>query len=372
MTRAARSLPATFMRGGTSRGVLFRRDDLPEDRADWAEIFLSVMGSPDENRRQLDGMGGGISSLSKVCVIGAPTHPEADIDYTFAQVGVATADVEYAGACGNMSSAVGPFAVLSGLVAAPEEGEVALLVHDTNTGKLIRTRFGIEGGLPAVTGDTFIDGVAGSGAPVWLDFLDPAGSRTGKLFPTGQRTDTLGGIPATLADVASPCVFVAMESLGLDRLPSPDEIAADTALTDRLETLRREAALRMGLAETREGAPNSIPRIGIVAAPAEARTLSGRVLAPGNMDLGIRMMSMSDPHRAVPVTAALCLAAMVRIPGTVPAGLASSTGAEVRLAHPSGITVAAADVSDAQGEPVVRSTSLVRTTRRLFDGQVFW
>ncbi len=373
-----RAIPATYMRGGTSRGVVFRRDDLPADPAEWDAIFLSVMGSPDVNRRQLNGMGGGISSLSKVCVVGAATRDGADVDYTFAQVAVDEARVEYAGACGNMSSAIGPFAVTSGLARAPDNGPCTLSIHDTNTGKLIRTRFQMRDGAPAVAGDVALDGVAGTGAAIWLDFLDPSGTKSGTLFASGRRRDRLDvmgrSVEATLIDVASPCVFVGLHDLGLDILPTPDGIAANPLLLSTLEDIRRAASVEMGLATDRDAAARlkSIPRIGLVCSPAAHVALSGRPVPASEMEIGIRMISMGDPHRAVPITAALCLAAAVQIPGTVPHGLVGSPGSSIRIGHPSGTTVAAAEVQVDGDQVSVGSASVMRTARRLFEGRVFW
>ena len=378
MPKGRRSLTATYMRGGTSRGVMFLRDDLPEDRADWEDIFLAIMGSPDQNCRQLDGMGGGISSLSKVCVLGKPSHKDADIDYTFAQVSVNKARVEYAGACGNMSSAVGPFAVQRSLVSVMDEGKVSLVIHDTNTGKLIRTRFIMEGGAPGVKGTVLIDGVAGTGSPVWLDFLYPAGSRTGHLFPTGNRSDTLGvgkaSVTATLADIASPCVFLSMKELGLKHPPGPDDMAKNSSLMMRLENLRCEASIRMGITATLEDAAEikSIPRIGFVYPATSHVTLSGKVLRIDEMDIGLCMISMGDPHRAVPITAALCLAALAQIRETVPNFISTTSRSDLRIGHPSGITQVAADVMECAEGHSVRLASVLRTARRLFEGQVFW
>ncbi len=212
-------LRAVFMRGGTSKAVMFRADDLPRDRERWAPIFLGVIGSPDANGRQLDGMGGGMSSLSKVCVIGAPTRPDADVDYTFAQVSVRSATVDYSGNCGNMSSAVGPFAVDEGLVKA-NGAEAVVRIHNTNTQKLIVARFAMDDGRAAADGDFALPGVAGTGAPVRLEFLEPGGAGTGRLLPTGNVIDRLdvaglGIIEVSMIDAANPCVFVAAESLGM-------------------------------------------------------------------------------------------------------------------------------------------------------------
>jgi len=180
------SIRAVFMRGGTSKAIMFRSGDLPAERARWAPIFLAAMGSPDPNGRQLDGMGGGVSSLSKVCVVGPPSREDADVDYTFAQIGIGQAVVDYAGNCGNMSSAIGPFAVDEGLVAKPSGDEATVRIHNTNTGKIIVARFPVEDGRSVATGDLAIDGVAGTAAPIRLDFTDPGGAKTGSLLPTGK------------------------------------------------------------------------------------------------------------------------------------------------------------------------------------------
>ena len=205
-------IPAVFMRGGTSNAVVFHLNDLPRDRAQWDEIFLASIGSPDPYGRQLDGMGGGVSSLSKVCVIGPSSRPDADIDYTFAQVQVKEARVDYGANCGNMSAAMGPFAVDEGLLKV--SGQDALVrVHNTNTKKLIWSRFPLDEGLSAVDGDLAIPGVAGTGAPVKLEFRESGGATTGKLLPTGNVADTLdvpgiGKIRVSLVDAANATVFV--------------------------------------------------------------------------------------------------------------------------------------------------------------------
>src|SRR5918995_304719 len=206
------------MRGGTSKAVVFRRLDLPADRAGWDVMFLAVMGSPDPNGRQLDGMGGGLSSVSKVCVVGPATRPDADIDYTFGQVSVKGGSVDYSGNCGNMSSAMGPFAVEEGFCEAPQDGEAAVRIHNTNTRKIIVSRFPMRAGVPEVDGDLAIDGVAGTAAPIRLEFTDPGGAKTGRLLPTGRARDSLpvsglGPVEATMVDTANPCVFVEAASL---------------------------------------------------------------------------------------------------------------------------------------------------------------
>ena len=207
-------IPAVFMRGGTANAVVFHHKDLPADRRLWDDIFLAAIGSPDPYGRQLDGMGGGFTAVSKVCVIGAPTRPDADIDYTFAQIPVKEQRVEYAANCGNMSAAMGPFAVDEGWVAVSGAGgssEALVRIHNTNTKKIIHARFPLVNGCAAVEGALEIPGIAGTGAPVRLDFVTPGGAATGKLLPTGQGRDTLdvpgvGKIEVSMIDAANPCV----------------------------------------------------------------------------------------------------------------------------------------------------------------------
>src|SRR5215475_522782 len=236
-------LPAVFMRGGTSKAIIFLARDLPRSRDAWEPIFLAVIGSPDPNMRQLDGMGGGVSSLSKVCVIGPPTHPDADVDYTFAQVLIDKARVDYTGNCGNMSSAIGPFAVDEGLVPKPRTGEAVVRIHNTNTRKIIVSRFGMDGEEAAVAGDMAIDGVAGTGAPIRLEFIEPGGAKTGKLLPTGKAVDQLKlpdgvHVTASLIDAANPCVFVPADAVGATATEQPAEIDNRQELKGKLEALR--------------------------------------------------------------------------------------------------------------------------------------
>src|SRR5688500_3901185 len=235
-------IPAVFMRGGTSNAIVFHARDLPRDRALWDEIFLAAIGSPDPYGRQLDGMGGGISSLSKVCVVGPSTRPDADIDYTFAQVQVKDAKVDYSGNCGNMSSAMGPYAVDEGLVKA--SGKEALVrVHNTNTRKIIWSRFALDEGLAAVDGDLSIPGVAGTGAPVRLEFREPGGATTGKLLPTGRVTDVLevrghGTFNVSMVDAANACCFVRADQLGITGTEMPEALDANAPLLERLQAIR--------------------------------------------------------------------------------------------------------------------------------------
>lgn len=372
------SLPAVFMRGGTSRAVMFHARDLPE-RAAWDPLFLGAMGSPDPNGRQLNGMGGGISSLSKVCVLAPSEREDADIDYTFAQIQIREPRVDYRSNCGNMSSAVGPFAVDEGLV-RPNGDTAVVRIFNTNTRKIIRSTFPLEDGRAATDGDLAIPGVAGTGAPVRLDFLAPGGATTGKLLPTGNAVDRLdvpgiGAIEISLVDAANACVFVRARDLGLTGRELPEELERDPALLERMQVIRRLASIAMGIAkdDAEARATAGVPIIGFVAPPMDAPTLSGEPVGAAQVDLTARFLSNGQPHRALPLTASLCTAVAARITGTVVAeALAPGVGAQVRIGMPSGILVVGAEVSrDGNGTWVAHSGAFYRTARRLFDGRIY-
>jgi 2-methylaconitate isomerase len=372
-------LRAVFMRGGTSKAVMFRAEYLPPDRAQWAPIFLGVIGSPDVNGRQLDGMGGGLSSLSKVCVIGPPTHPAADVDYTFAQVSVTGATVDYSGNCGNMSSAIGPFAVDEGIVKVAGDDAV-VRIHNTNTKKLIVARFKLDEGLAAVDGDFALPGVAGTGAPVRLEFLEPGGAGTGKLLPTGNVADRLevpgiGIVEVSMIDAANPCVFVAAEALGMTGIEMPDELDKNRELLDRLDAIRAAASIAMGIAQTVDEARRkpSIPKVAMITGPRAACTLAGDRIKAGDADLTVRMISIGQPHLAVPLTGAMCLAVASRLQGSIAHRLArtpTSPEDPVRIAQPSGLTVVGASVRKTDGGWFADHATVYRTARRLMEGVV--
>ncbi|KAF3765021.1 hypothetical protein M406DRAFT_61969 [Cryphonectria parasitica EP155] len=392
-------LPAAYYRGGTSRAVIFRAQDLPPDKEKWPAIFHGVLGSPDaENGRQLDGMGGGISSLSKICVVGPSTVGErADVDYTFAAVGVRDSGVDYSSNCGNMSAAIGPFAVDSGMVTpqrARDHGnhddndhdgsqDVVVNIHNTNTGKIIRSTFPLvdDGGEAAASGDFAIDGVAGTAAPVRLDFLDPAGSRTGRLLPTGRAADTVEGSQATCIDVGNPCVFVKAEEVVGQKMPEegdddkksfmPQDMEKDLDLMNLLDTIRRAAGVRMGLAGQPADVPESVPKIAMVWVPQFRRRDDGE-MSPEEKekkrgksagDICVRALSVGQPHRAVPVTVALSLAAAADIPGSVVQQCLD------QVSHPTGLLKVDAKY-DAGGK--LESAAVYRTARRLMEGTIFW
>ncbi len=372
-------LRAVYMRGGTSRAVMFHRADLPGDPQLWDPIFLAVIGSPDPYGRQLDGMGTGNSSLSKVAVIAEPSRAGADVDYTFGHVAVGEAVVDYHGNCGNISSAVGPFAVDEGLVAVAGD-QAVVRIHNTNTKKIIVARFPLEGGRAAVEGDFDLPGVAGRGARIRLEFQDPGGAGTGRLLPTGRVVDRLhvpglGLVEASLVDATNPGVFVDAAALGITGTEEPAALERNQAVMERMEAIRGVAAVAMGLAATPEDATRrspGVPKVAVVAPPRAAATLAGVRLDPAAMDLTVRMWSMGQPHRAVPLTGAMCLAVAARIEGTIPNAMARRTPphADVRLAHASGVLPVAAAVRADNGSWIAEHVVVYRTARRLMEGAV--
>ncbi|MCJ1302890.1 hypothetical protein MMC08_005695 [Hypocenomyce scalaris] len=379
--RVPSSLPATLFRGGTSKALMLHRSHLPADTADWGPILAGAMGSPDPYGRQLNGMGGGVSSLSKVCVIEKSEREEADVEFTFVQLGVKDGKVDMEGTCGNMTSAVGPWAFDEGL-SKPEikkEGSERLAtvrIFNTNTNKIIHSRFAVEEdgggeGTKAVfkpSGTYAIDGVPGTGSRIMLSFLSPGGSKTGRTLPTGNPVDLLhlpsGGnkapasIRASLVDVANPAVFILAADLGIEGTITPDNLDKDTDTMALLEGIRAEGARLMGLDPSVE----SIPKITILSAAGPS--------AKG-VDIVALTLSMGKTHKAMPLTIALNLGVTCQIPRTLAAemvGKLAEGKAEVTVGHPSGKVEVGARMRGWE----VESAVLSRTARKLMRGEVFW
>lgn len=380
-----RSLRAAFYRGGTSKAVIFRREDLPAGEppancAEWDRLFLSLMGSPDAAGRQLDGMGGGISSLSKIAIVSPSTREGIDVDYTFAQVGVDKPVVSYRGNCGNIGSAIGPYSLDEGIVST--NADIATVrIFNTNTSKKMVAQFATEEGKARIGGDFAIDGVSRAGSPIRLTFLDPAGAATGELLPTGNVRDVLdigGGrrIEASLVDVANPVVVVDMDGVcqqreGFD--PAWFRSAEQRAL---FEDIRIAAAKAMGLVPDEETARTrltNLPLVAIVRRPSAYVTSSAANVAQHQVDIVTQMISMGLPHKATPLTGAMCLAAASRIGGTIAHAVANPESAsrdEFRIGHPSGVLQVTAACEQRGDGWLVREAGVFRTARRLFDGRV--
>jgi len=359
-----KKIRAVYMRGGTSRCLVFRADDLPPAGAGRDRILSAALGSPDPYGRQLNGLGGGISSLSKACLVGAPTRVDADVDYTFAQVDVKSPVVEYHGNCGNCSSAIGPFAIDEGLVRA-RDGETLVRIHNTNTKKLILAHVPVRDGEAAVEGDFELAGVAGRGARIALDFIDPGGAGTGRLLPTGRPRDVIAGVEASCVDATNPLVFVRARDVGLTAAETPQVVDANANVMARLEKIRVEAAMRMGLPPSA-----SAPKIAFIAAPMDYVALDGLRHGAGEYDVLARAISMGNCHRAFPLTSAMCLAVAARIEGTLVHEVATKTARDVRLGHASGVLPLDAAVTTRDGAPWAERVTVYRTARRLMEGFV--
>ena len=343
-------IPCVLMRGGTSRGPFFLETDLPADPEARDRVLLAAMGSP--HTLQLDGIGGGNSLTSKVAIVGNASRPDADIDYLFAQVAVDRAHVDLGPNCGNMLSAIGPFAIEAGLVPACE-GETMVRIYNRNTASLIEAVVQTPGKRVEYDGTTAIDGVSGTAAPIKLTFLEAVGSKTGALLPTGKPRELIDGVPVTLIDYATPMLLVRATDFGLAGDESPAELDANTALLARLEEIRREAGRRMGLGDV---AGRVIPKIGLLSTARQGGSLTSRYFTPDRC------------HRSHAVTGALCIAVASQVAGSVAqeVGLADAASL-VTIEHPSGrIQVDLA--LDASGQ--VARASLVRTARRIFEGHV--
>ncbi len=381
MTTDVVPVRCSILRGGTSRGVFFLADDLPADRDAIEPILLDVFGSPDV--RQIDGLGGATSQTSKAAIIGPPSRDDADVDYTFAQVSITAPLIDWGGNCGNISSAVGPFAIDQGLVPATEP-ETTVRIHNTNTGKVIVADVPTASGRAVVDGDYAIPGVPGTGARILLEFADPAGAVTGRLLPTGQPCDELEltdgrHIEVSVVDAANPTVFVRAADLGLAGIELPAEIEANTAATDVLEEVRGIIAERIGLvgsaADARRLSPG-LPKVGFVSPPADYVTSGGARQPADACDLVGRLMSMQTAHRSYMTTGAIATAVAAFVPGTVVAEAVRPRASRsepdtIRIGHPYGVMDAVVRATDPADPATIRAVAVGRTARHILDGTVW-
>ena len=372
-------IPAVFMRGGTSRAVFFTEAAMRPYAADVRDaIILTALGSPDPYGRQIDGLGGGISSLSKAAIIGRCDGQEADVTFNFAQVDVHRPFVDWSGTCGNMSAAVGPFALEEGLVEAIEP-VTRVWVLATNTGKRYIAHVPVQDGRAAVEGDTTVDGVPGTGAGIALEYLEPGGTLGGGLLPTGQPQQLLTlssgrRVRVSLVDAALPMVYVRATELGADATLLAPELDADNDLQVALEEIRCRAAVLFGLADDVEQAAETvkaIPKVALVAPPADYASSADKAIASDLVDVVARAISMGNTHRTFPGTASMCTAVAAAVEGTVVHEVARpERGARLRLGHPAGIMQIAAQVHQKDGDWQVDSVTTQRTARRIMEGAI--
>lgn len=372
------SLPAAWMRGGTSKGLFFLASDLPGEPARRDALLARALGSPDPYGKQIDGVGGATSSTSKVVIVGPSARPDCDVDYLFGQVPVGAGPIDWSGNCGNLTAAVGPFALRRGLVEAPAEGWATVRIWQANIGKRILARVPMAGGAVVEAGDFVLDGVAFPAAEIGLEFLDPAGD-SGGLFPTGRRIDRLAlpdgsAIAATLINAGNPLVLVAAADLGVAGDEPQAALNAQPELLARCEAIRVAGALAMGLAADAEAArlrPHT-PKLALLAPPLECVSVDGRRFAPEQLDLAGRVLSIGLFHHAIPGTAAIAIAAGASVPGTVAAGLlARPAGALLQLGHPSGRVGVGVEAREEGGTWRIDVARMSRSARVLMEGQVF-
>lgn len=372
--------PAAFMRGGTSKGIFFRGGVLPDDVETRNRIFLRVLGGGDPYGREIDGLGGATSSTSKAVIVSRSERADADVDYLFAQVGVDRAVVDYRGSCGNLLGAVGPFAIEEGLIDAASGGETLVRIWQVNTHKLIVAHVPTEDALPKEEGTFRIAGVPHTGAEIRLDLMDPGGTSTGKLLPTGSSSEVLdvagvGPVRVTLLDAATPSVFVRARDFGLRGTESAIELNANGALREKLEAVRAAASVRMGLAESLEAATlqrPGTPRIALVTEPQTYTAPDGTTIDRDAIDLVGRAVSMGAFHHAYQGTSSIATAVAAIIPGTLVNEVALADPARpVRLGHASGIIEVGVTLTRANGTYHVMKASVSRTARRIMAGTVY-
>lgn len=385
-------IPATYMRGGTSKGVFFRLDDLPEPARVPGEardrLLLRVIGSPDPYAKQVDGMGGATSSTSKAVIVSRSSRPGHDVDYLFGQVSIDRAFVDWSGNCGNLSSAVGPFAIGSGLIDAdrvPRDGIATVRIWQANIRKTIIAHVPIANGEVQETGDFELDGVTFPAAEVQLEFMDPAaeedgdaGDGGGSMFPTGKLVDDLevpgiGTLKATMINAGIPTIFVNAEDLGYTGAELQDAINGDAMALARFETIRAHGARRMGLIRDIDEAARRqhTPKIAFVAPPRDYVSSSGREVAGEQIDLLVRALSMGKLHHAMMGTAAVAIGTAAAIPGTLVNQAAGGGAREaVRFGHPSGTLRVGAQASQVHGAWSVTKAIMSRSARVLMEGWV--
>ncbi|VVE24406.1 2-methylaconitate cis-trans isomerase PrpF [Pandoraea sp. XJJ-1] len=381
-------IPATYMRGGTSKGVFFRLQDLPiaaqVPGTARDALLMRVIGSPDPYGKQIDGMGGATSSTSKTVILAKSERPEHDVDYLFGQVSIDQTFVDWSGNCGNLSAAVGPFAISGGLVdpaRVPRDGVAVVRIWQANIGKTIIAHVPMTDGAVQETGDFELDGVTFPAAEVQLEFLDPAAEDDGEggaMFPTGNLVDDLevpgvGTFKATMINAGIPTIFLNAEDIGYRGTELQDAINSDAKALAMFETIRAHGAIRMGLIkDVSEAATRQhTPKVAFVAKPAGYTASSGKQVNAGDVDLLVRALSMGKLHHAMMGTAAVCIGAAAAIPGTL-VNLAAGGGVRdaVRFGHPSGTLRVGAQATQEGGEWTVTKALMSRSARVLMEGWV--
>ena len=371
----------TILRGGTSKGVYLMEHDIPPPGPLRDRLLKCIMGSPDI--LQIDGLGGSRLITSKMAIIKRSDRPDADVDYTFAQVNPERDQIVYTSNCGNISAGVGPFAIDSGLVAATAPVTV-VRIHNTNTGKILVAHVPVAGGRARVTGDCAIDGVPGTGAEIRMDYRGTVGAKTGSMLPTGNVTDTLSledgrGLVVTICDVANPCVFVRAGDVGLQGSELPDAFARNTTLLETIREIRGKAAERIGLTDDWRDVDRqspSLPLFVAVSTPDAYPNLRGHTVDPTTVDLRARLVWYYKCHESMAGTGSICTAAASRIPGSVVhqvVGAEAAAKPRLRIGHPMGVMIVnvEAEAANVVGGVTFKALGFSRTARRIMDGVVY-
>ena len=375
-----RKFKTVYMRGGTSKGCMFHWEDLPQDRREWDSIFLQAMGDPDP--KQIDGLGGTVSSNNKIVIVKKSERPGIDIEYLVGQVVVGRSQVDYKSNCGNMTSAVGPFAVEEGMVKV-QEPITTVHLFNLNTDKYIDVTVPIDPDTHtfAQNGSCRIAGVDGTAAELQVKFLDPAGAKTGKLFPAGKAAEEFdipdfGKITATVIDVSNPIVLVRAENIGMTGTELPEQVNANQKVMDLLEKIRGMACVRMNFAKDLQDATEhspAVPKVGFVCAPASYADIEGSEVHAEDMDVCVRVISVFKCHKACPLTAASSIAVAAVLDGTVvsQACRRKDNYGYVRIGHPSGIMTMAPEITTEDDSIRVTSVGVQRTARRIMEGTLY-
>jgi len=371
-------IPCVYMRGGTSKGCMFLKSDLPEDRALWDELFLKVMGGPDP--KQIDGLGGTVSSNNKVLIVSKSEQPDIDVDYLVAQVVVGEPVVDYSANCGNMTSAVGPFSIDRGLVKATDPVTKVRMLN-LNTGKVIEEYVPTRNGHVEEEGDCAIAGIDGTGAELKVNFLNPAGAKSGKLLPTGQVADELdieglGRITVSAIDISNIFVFVDCADVGIRGDELPAALNSDRKLMNTLEEIRGKIAQKAGLvAHWQEAATATAgsPKLVLISPPTDYTDIAGRPVRQSDMDLCVRVVSVGAVHKASPLTGATAIGGAAFIPGCILRRhlTGRSLTDSVRFGHPSGVMKVYVDYENHNGEICFKGIAGQRTARKIMEGTVF-
>lgn len=378
MNREVNAYNCAIVRGGTSKGIFIMENELPKDQEKRDAIIRAIFGTPDV--REIDGLGGADVLTSKLAIVGPSEREDADVDYTFGQVSFESEIIDYAANCGNISSAVGGFAIDHGMVPAVEP-VTTVRIRMTNCDRILVAEVPVKDGKAQVDGDYQIDGVPGTGAMIKMDWSDTVGGVCGKLMPTGNAKDVFHidgkDYEVSLIDMGNPLVFIKAEDLGMVGTETPDEIEANKGLMAEIEKIRGKAAKVFGLVENeREAAEKSpyAPFFAIISKPADYTGLNNKQVKKDDVDVVSRLLFMLRMHKAYPITGTVCTGAAAKIPGSVvyeaiPEENRKNTN--VRIGHPGGVVVVEVEADEKDGQAEIQSVKITRTARTIMEGQVY-